>query len=411
MLSPKIRFTPLEENWRYGMSSLVINHNVSDEDIIHALTHCVFINDHLYTPRKVNVTEKNIPTKYVDPILIDALNINIRKAPKGSNDLAERILNTLLHSKFRRGSTKLFDLYKEIFIRKIQKFIESNEQIQIVLPTLPAKGQNKARNDHTINEVSLGEMLFFAQLRDIALSIKEIYPPGIKIIIITDGIIYADMFRHNDTARTILYRNSCMELRDKMGLRNIIEIVDMDWILMGEPKFGYTKDLVHEKLLYLWKKSTIAKKHLDSLMRGMIFNMPTMNGGFSKALEIINTPFLDLSKAFQEQLKYTTLRYAANLIALSELQIISRAFPNALRATVHPKPAAQIGLHLTNEKSQVFPYHGVVLVSAKKLRETKSIRDSSTIVCLYDVYNLTMPVTKYCETGKDSSLYYLMEDE
>lgn len=412
MDSPRIHFTRLEKDWRYGTKSLVDAQDVSDIDIVETLQKSVFINEHLYNPKLVKVKTKSIGTETVDPVDLSTIETNIRSIPKGkgSNEIAKNILSILLHKEFRRGSMKLIEPFLDLFIYQIEQFVESNEAIQIILPTLPAKGQNRARNDHEIDDVSLGEILFLAQLRDIAMSVKEIYKPGLKIIVVTDGIIYADMFRYNDTARAILYRNRCMELRDKMDLRESVDIVDMDWVLQGEPRFGWTKEFIHERLIYLWKTDQKAKKHLDSLMRGMIFNMPTPGNSFEKAIESINTPFEKLPETFKKKLKFTTLRYAAGLIALNQLSILKRAFPRALRATVHPKNSAQIGLHLVNSSSTVFPYHGVVLVSNKKLQETQSLRKASKIVSLYDLYQLNKPITKFVETSKNTSLYYLLKN-
>ena len=410
MKSPRVRFTPVEEQWRYGTRLLTAHHHVDDARIVDALVSSVFLNEQLHVPRKIEVSKQELPTEEVDPVAVDDIEITVRKAPKGSNVLAERILNTLLHAEFRRGSMKLIEPFFALFLHKIQAFIDAQEPIQMILPTLPSKGQNRARNDHAIDEVSLGEILFFAQMRDIVHSIKQIYDPGMKITVVTDGIIYADMFRHNDTGRAILYRNTCMELRDRMQLRDVVDIVDMDWLLFSEPTFGLMKSFVHDRLLCLWNTNADVKQRMESLMRGMIFNMPTPGEKFERALENINRPFTELPQGFQDKLKFTALRYASSLIALQRLQILYRAFPGALRATVHPKAAPQIGLHLVNSRSTVFPYHGVVLVSAQEWRKSKSLRKASSIVSLYDVYALKKPVKKYCEKGKESSLYFLIED-
>jgi pyoverdine/dityrosine biosynthesis protein Dit1 len=406
----KIQFTSLEEDWRFATASLRQPHRISDTEILNILEAGVFSNDQLDAPRKIDAYFRELPVVFCDPIDPKDLEVNIRKAPKGSNDISELILNTITHKEFRRGSAKLFEPFKAILLHRIRAFVNANRPIHIVLPTLPSKGQNSARNDHSIDDVLLGEMFFFAQLRDIAASIKNIYEPGAKITVITDGIIYADMFRNNNTPSAINYRNKCMVLRDEMKLRDVIDIVDMDWIIQGEANFPILRNHIHERLLYLWDTNASAKKRMDSLARGMIFNLPTPGAKFDRAIQTANTPFGELTPAFQEKIKFTALRYAACIISLTYLQVIDRAFPGSVRATVHPKSAAQIGLHLVNSKSTVFPYHGVVMVSEKELKATKSIRRSSRIVNLYDIMRLKHPVLKVCLKGQNSSFYYLVKD-
>lgn len=406
----KLNFTPLEEDWRFGTASLQRPRHITDLEILEILDKNVFSNDQLDSPKQIKAAYRDLPIVHCDPVDINQLEVNIRKAPKGSNDPAELILNTLVHTEFRRGPAKLFQPFKQILLHRIRAFVKANRPIHLVLPTLPAKGQNSVRNDHAINDVGLGETLFFAQLRDINASIRNIYKPGAKITVITDGIIYADMFRDNNTPDAISYRNKCMLLRDEMGLRNEIDIIDMDWILQGEPNFPLLRNHVHERLLYLWESNSTAKKKLDSLARGMLFNLPTPGARFEKALETINTPFSALPQQFKDRVVYTTLRYASCIIALNFLEIVDRAFPGAVRLSVHPKLAPQIGLHLVNSSSTVFPYHGVVAVSEKIYKSTGSIRKSSKIVNLYEIMAMNTKIEKYCLDGQKSSYYFLIKD-
>lgn len=63
-------------------------------------------------------------------------------------------------------------------------------------------------------------------------------------------------------------------------------------------------------------------------------------------------------KTIYEQAKYSTQRYRAFVSTLYEQKIIYNAFPDAIRATCHPKPG-QRGINLIDKESYNYPYNGV----------------------------------------------------
>lgn len=86
------------------------------------------------------------------------------------------------------------------------------------------------------------------------------------------------------------------------------------------------------------------------------------------------------SQEFRDQIHEKSLQYASLYLALGKLNIVSDAFPNAIRATVHTKKDnKQIPLSLIPEEI-LFPWQGVPVVSESKKEETNSFQESTRIM-------------------------------
>jgi len=59
-----------------------------------------------------------------------------------------------------------------------------------------------------------------------------------------------------------------------------------------------------------------------------------------------------------ERSEECAFEFALLLYTLKQMNLVKSIFPEALRATVHPKPG-QWGLHLVNKRSGIFPWHGI----------------------------------------------------
>lgn len=65
----------------------------------------------------------------------------------------------------------------------------------------------------------------------------------------------------------------------------------------------------------------------------------------------------------QERAEHTAFEYAVLMTKLRELDVIGRAFPQAIRGTVHPKPG-QYAPILKNVRTIISPWHGVAILTA-----------------------------------------------
>jgi hypothetical protein len=97
--------------------------------------------------------------------------------------------------------------------------------------------------------------------------------------------------------------------------------------------------------------------------------------------------------------------YAAFLITACQRRTIESNFPGALRATVHPKAAPQLPLHLVNSRSVIFPYNGVPVVKEGERglrRSLRIFRLSQLLATDGDFYR--------CYDQAGNTLYYMRPD-
>jgi hypothetical protein len=145
---------------------------------------------------------------------------------------------------------------------------------------------------------------------------------------------------------------------------------------------------------------------MRSLQRGMLLNIPAPEQDFDAYASLIAQPFDQLPRDLQDRTRNIAIEYSSFLLAMRKLNLVQRNFPDALRATVHPKNAPQVPLHLVNKHSVTFPYNGVPVVSEGKFAKTKSFGKSTRIMRFYQVLEIPDARAIYCPQS-DEPFYYM----
>ncbi|CAF1943592.1 unnamed protein product [Rotaria magnacalcarata] len=114
----------------------------------------------------------------------------------------------VLFEKMRRQS-KIKDLWVSLgmsaFKYKLARFIISNQTIAMALPAFPFKSRNT--NSNVIGTLpDMGEALALANLNSFALQVSEVYPPGCKILVVSDGRVFNDLYPVSDVAVSVYTR-------------------------------------------------------------------------------------------------------------------------------------------------------------------------------------------------------------
>lgn len=385
-----------------------VEFSCSTDWIVQIFPQIVFSNASTDFPTTVHVPHKNhkvttlqdFPwnTISTNPLILDEENISIE----------DKIINILSHSRFRKGSINIFLKHESVFRQKISQAILLGKPVSMVVPTLPFQNQNPLCTGQAIDHVDISLGLMFAQLRDVILSVEHIYKPGLKIILLCDGVVYADFFGNSEKNKIQSFRMGCEKVAKHLGLAGKVECVDMSWIIDQISLFATVRDDIRDKLTSIFDE----RKDLDfveavrSLERGMIFNLPFDGLSSEEVVDLANTKLDDLPQNVKEQLRSVTIRYASFLLAMSLLGVVNKVFPNSLRGTVHAKDAPQVALHLIDKKSSVFPYHGVTLISLKKLLRTGNFRDASRVVRLCELPQ-DGDIIKIVIEGKEDAFAYL----
>ncbi|KAK4078961.1 hypothetical protein Trihar35433_66 [Trichoderma harzianum] len=78
------------------------------------------------------------------------------------------------------------------FVPRVQKHVDSNVPIELVLPAFPWKSVNKV--EKVLGALpDLGEELALGRLQNLCEDIQEIYAPGAYVTITSDGLVYSDL--------------------------------------------------------------------------------------------------------------------------------------------------------------------------------------------------------------------------
>ncbi len=397
-----------QEDVRRGKNLSYFSESVIQDDWVkQALVQSVHLNSEL-TEAKYLAPFHEPASVFRGAFSIDVIDpISIIPNKDFYTDPPERILSVFASSSVRRGKKELFADYISEIKQKLYHYTRKANPVEFVLPTLPFKDQNPFTTRHSIDAVDLGEYLFFAQLRDITTAITETYPPGVRITLLTDGLVYKDLFANGQRNAIEEYRRNCQQIRDEMGLKGVIDIVDMECIVGKDADFYDIQQKMQERIQILSESDTTVALHIRSLAHGMRWNIPIHGHSYDEYRQMFEQN--NLSQEITKQTYNTAVNYASFLLAMRRTRAIERAFPHAVRLTVHPKKAPQIPIHLVNNRSIIFPYNGVPVVSEKRMEETKNIRQSTKIMRFADV--LDFPSAKAVYVADKAEPFYYQIDE
>ncbi|MDA2936084.1 isocyanide synthase family protein [Patescibacteria group bacterium AH-259-L05] len=315
----------------------------------------------------------------------------------------DQILAIMLSKSVRRGKKALIEPFLNSIREKIQGIVDHQQPISFILPTLPFKDQSPFVTGASISHVDLGEYAFFAQIKRILNAVKEVYTPGAHMTLLCDGYIYADIFANGDKKGAGRYKARCEQIKNEYGLYNEVTCFDMREVLFDMPEWKHIETAIQEIVRKLYQTDPAAKERLDTLARRFIFHVAIPNHLYEEARIIYSSsPWPDW---IWEKLLDSAIRYSALQLTLKKTELVKRAFPSAVRCTVHPKAAAQLPLHLTNPHNQLLPYNGAATISRQAQTQGQSLFQALRIKRLCDILEYDDVIAVYTENSKDP-IYY-----
>jgi pyoverdine/dityrosine biosynthesis protein Dit1 len=110
-------------------------------------------------------------------------------------DVSNSILDIVFEYKLHKfdDTTDRLALGRPKFLAAIQHFVQDGKTVEMCLPAFPFKSANKVYKVlGTLPDKA--EELALKRLNGLCERIKEIYPPGATLTIISDGLVYNGMF-------------------------------------------------------------------------------------------------------------------------------------------------------------------------------------------------------------------------
>jgi pyoverdine/dityrosine biosynthesis protein Dit1 len=237
---------------------------------------------------------------------------------------------------------------------KIMRSVTEGQPIVMVLPAFPAKSPSRRKTlshlpDH-------GEELGLSNLNNLCSRISEFYEPGAKIIICSDGRVFADVVRIPDQHVTD-YNKGLREIAQDMGLTHV-EFFDLDDVYPSLTDHA----ALREDLMVLYGE---ALKPLQERCR----TQPEAGAMYRGITKFLFEDFCGLEEfkslsrnAIQELARVGAYRVIQRSNAWSRL--LADRFPDAVRLSIHPqyRVSEKIGINLIEATDcWATPWHSVVV--------------------------------------------------
>ncbi|MBD2247777.1 L-tyrosine/L-tryptophan isonitrile synthase family protein [Nostoc sp. FACHB-888] len=259
-------------------------------------------------------------------------------------------------------------------LAKIQFFIKQQKPIHFILPAFPAKSPNPFKVLGPMPD--MGERVALQFLQSLCDRIREIYAPGAKVTICSDGRVFSNLVAIADENVT-LYRQGIIQILDEIKANNI-DIFNLDNVF-GEMSFDeMRKTLVKQ---YAQPIETI-RKRVNTEQRYCQF----FNGMYNLLFDdyVVLSP--NKSRA-QIEIECNARTYEVIQRSHAWTTLVAKHFPKSLRLSIHPQPyhSEKIGIH-TIKTSDPWgtPWHNAPVFDGKEFMLMKRSDVESmgaTLVC------------------------------
>jgi len=317
--------------------------------------------------KKNIISKKEISLKDLKNEIDRKKEIKIR--PKGKN-LEEKIFNFFLEEKIRFGDKKLVADYKNYWIERISFFTKKKKPLQFTILGFPFKMPVPLKTKRVLPD--MGEVLALAQLRNIGLFIKNIYPAGAKISVFTEGCFAGFIGLSKSSAQKyekyLSFLSKEMAMEDILILRPLSEMEkSKDFLKLFKQRKKKNELDFQRKNPEFMKKFKKAHPSMFRIVNSSMYSKEILMDVYNNKINDSDLPPAP-HKARKDILNRTEkalIQYFAYLETRDDLDYLEKTIPNYLALSVSPKPY-RLGIIPVAEHIKILPYHGVTFFDSKK---------------------------------------------
>lgn len=253
-----------------------------------------------------------------------------------------------------------FDLETEPHYQKIMRTIGQRQPIMMVLPAFPAKSPSRRK---TLSHLpDYGEELALSNLSGLCDRIARFYDPGAKVVICSDGRVFADIVHIPDRDVTA-YNKALRELAQDMYGEHI-EFFDLDDVYHSLSDYAALREdlmILYGEALSVLKEKCHNRPEAAAMYRGITKFLFEDFCGLER--------FTDLSRTVVQGMARTA---AYRVIQRSNAwsRLLADRFPDAVRLSIHPqfRVSEKIGINLIDAADRwSTPWHSVILKSGDRV--------------------------------------------
>lgn len=283
--------------------------------------------------------------------------------PGAARDVAQAVLDVLNDPTFRRGEERHVTEPTSRFLRQLRSTTAEGRHLELLLPSFAGRPHNPAAHRRVAPDLS--EAYALLRLSDISRAVGAVYPPGLSFRLVLDGRAYRKFYGYSD-AEGLTYGPRIHDLISSLGAENEITTVDLHDILnTNQIPLAQIDSEVRAAVAHAWEACDFSAL-VTALRQGTETTaisaalIDLYKSGQSSSLDI-RAFFDEAERITTERARHTAFEYAVLMTKLKRLDLLQRSFPDALRATVHPKPG-QYSPRLTDPATLVSPWHGVAVL-------------------------------------------------
>lgn len=235
---------------------------------------------------------------------------------------------------------------------RIASAVAAGEPLQLVLPAFPAKSANREKTLGPLPD--LAERVALRSLQALCDELSHLHPPGVSLVIASDGHVFADLVEVSD-ADVSAYQRALRALLQEEGL-SALSVFDLAEALGPMSAEAARVELMARygpELSHLRERAEAHPRHraqFDGIHRFLFEDAVVLHAERSRS-----------------QLRRDTKERAWAVIQRSEAwgALVAEAFPAAVRLSIHPQPEVsdKIGVHLIDtQDAWLTPWHGVAMV-------------------------------------------------
>ncbi|MFL6125189.1 L-tyrosine/L-tryptophan isonitrile synthase family protein [Actinophytocola sp.] len=245
--------------------------------------------------------------------------------------------------------------------KRVLRFVERNEPVHFLLPAFPAKSRNPGKVLGALPD--LGERISVEFLQTFCELVSHVHAPGARILICSDGHVFADLLGIPDDDVTA-YRAELRRIIDTLG-SEAVGLYSLDDAL-GSGDYDEMRALLVER--YGTPVERLRAEVRTDLSARAMFN------GMHRFMVEDHVPLTPGTSRSQVSKQCKELAYRMIQRSRAWGDLVGDVFPDSLRLSIHPQHshAGKIGFHLVRTKDNwLTPWHGVVVDDGRSVTLVK----------------------------------------
>jgi pyoverdine/dityrosine biosynthesis protein Dit1 len=233
--------------------------------------------------------------------------------------------------------------------------VNARRPVDLILPAFPAKSPSLRKVLGTLPD--LAEQQALCHLQQVCDRLTATYPPGVRLIICSDGLVFSDVVGVGDTEVTAYGHELRLMIRQHdLHSLSVFNLTDA---------FGNTS--------YGAMRQQLCDEYGDPLqiVRKRVLSDPAVTRMYNGIHRFLVEDLAGVQPTWsRSRLRSICRERAYEVIQRSNAwgRLIAERFPGALRLSIHPQHPHddKIGIQLADEVTDVWitPWHGVALVDA-----------------------------------------------